>query len=303
MFQNDIIFFQRQYAVESLNTITKMQKMGMPTIAHVDDNVWEIQKNNPAFSTYQGDTMARFQEIMSGAAAVTTSTPYLRELCLKFNPNVHIFRNLVETSFLSPLPREDRDRSDEVRIGWTATPHHHDDYVVISQALKEIAHKYSNVKFVFMGYMPPEAKEMIPAKQLEYYSFVRVEDFYPAFAALDFDIGIAPLTDHPFNWGKTARKAQEYAIFKIPMVLSAVRNYDDWVEEETCLKPHRNRHLGWMQTLSRMIEDVELRKRLATAAYKQVIDNHNIDVFIKERAQVFIDVYERGKNGKTEERK
>lgn len=298
MFKFDLIFFQRQYAVESLNTILKMQNMGVPTIAHVDDNVWDIQKNSPAYSTYKGDTLARFQEIMAGGAAVTTSTNYLKQLCQRFNQNVYIFRNLVECDLISKLPRKDRDKPDEIRIGWTATPHHHDDYVVVSQALKTIASKYKQVKFIFMGYMPEEAKNLIPEKQREYYQFIKVEDFYPCFAALDFDIGIAPLTDHPFNWGKTARKAQEYACLQIPMVLSPVRNYDEWIREETCLKPFKNKYMTWVDCLSRLIEDKELREKLSANAYKKVWDDHDIDKFIPERAQVFLDVFEKVKNGK-----
>jgi len=301
MFSQDIVFFQRQYAVESLNTILKMQQLGFPTIAHVDDNVWDIQKNSPAYSTYQGDTLARFQEIMSGAAAVTTSTPYLKQLCQRYNPNVYIFRNLVEIAKIAPLPRKDRDKPDEIRIGWTATPHHRDDYVVVSKALQDIAKKYKHTKFVFMGYLPPEAKETIPAKQLEYYSFVKVEDFYPAFACLDFDIGIAPLTDHPFNWGKTGRKAQEYATLQIPMVLSPIRNYDEWKYEDTCIKPHRNKYMTWVSELSRLIEDKELRDTLADNAFKQVVNNHDIDKHIGERAQVFTDVIGRVRDGKKEQ--
>jgi glycosyltransferase involved in cell wall biosynthesis len=300
MLSQDIVFFQRQYAVESLNTILRFQQMGHPTIAHVDDNVWQIQRNSPAYSTYQGDVIARFQEIMSGAAAVTTSTEYLRSLCLKFNPNVHIFRNLVEIDEIASYPTPGRDHPEEIRIGWTATPHHHDDYVVVAKALEDIARRFQQVKIVFMGYMPKEAKESIPEKQLEYYQFIKVDDFYPCMAALDLDIGIAPLTDHPFNWGKTGRKAQEYATLRTPMILSPVMTYDEWVHGDTCLKPYKNKYKGWMESLTQMITNKELRAELVEHAFAQVRADHDINKYISERAQVFIDVFKRVKNDKKE---
>lgn len=300
MMKKDLIFFQRQYAVESLNTIKALRRLkesGVASIAHVDDNVWELQPNNPAFSTYMGDTLKRFEEILAEADAVTTSTPYLKSLCIKHNPNTHIFRNLVETE-IERFPSPGRDKPEEIRIGWTSTPHHHDDYITIELALRDVVRKYPQVKLVFMGYIPPSVIKDIPRNRYEYYAFVKTEFFYHSFANLDFDIGIAPLTDHPFNWGKTARKAQEYAILHIPMALANVRTYNEWKHEEVCLKPYRNRYMGWVEVLSRLIESKELRETLANNAYKQVIDNHSIDNYIFERAQVFSDTCERIRNGK-----
>jgi glycosyltransferase involved in cell wall biosynthesis len=285
--QSDVVFFQRQYAVGSLNLIKKLRKCGVATIAHCDDNVWELHATNPAYSTYQGDTVERFNEILAAAHLVTTSTPYLASLCRKYNPNVHIFRNLVDmsiTNLLSP----GRDNPDEIRIGWTGTPHHYDDILLVESALRIVVEKDPRVKLVFMGFQPPHLTEMVPPYRTEFYSFVEPEYFYPALANLDFDIGIAPLVNTPFNWGKTARKAQEYAALKVAMVLSPIRTYEDWVHNETCLKPTRNnKPSDWVDTILELVEDKAKRETLVENAYKFVKENHDIDTYIHERAEVF----------------
>lgn len=285
----DIVQFQRQYAPESLIILRKAKEAGVPTIAHVDDNVWEIPENNPAKKVYQGPTLDRFFYILHEADAITTSTPYLGKLCSKYNRNVHLFRNLMNTDmveFLSP----GRDDPDIVRIGWTTTPHHFDDFPVAEPALKVILGKYPNVKLIFMGWLPAFVQK-VPFDRFEYYEFVDSDAFYFSFANLDFDIGIAPLIESGFNHAKTARKAQEYATFKVPMILANTTTYRDWKHGETCIKPADNSTAGWIRALEWMIEHPKERKKLAENARDQVVRNHNIDKFIWERAATYYKVY------------
>lgn len=289
----EIVQFQRQYAPESLITLRYLKENSTPTIAHVDDNVWDIPENNPAKPTYVGPTLDRFLYILHEANAITTSTVYLGKHCEKYNNEIYIFRNLVERSiedFVAP----GRDNPDEVRIGWHTTPHHFDDFPPVKDALLETVHKYRNVKLVFMGWLP-DAVNSIPFTRFEYYGFVNSDNFYPCLANLDFDIGIAPLVENNFNKGKTARKAQEYAILKIPMILANVSTYKEWSNWDTCVKPTYNEPKDWFKALCWMIEHPKERAKLAERAYQQVLRNHSIDTYIWERAAVYYRVYNKVK--------
>lgn len=287
----DIIVFQRQYAAEALMTIRMLKKQGKVCIFVVDDNVWNIHKTSPAHPYYTGQNLERYNVILSEAHAFWTSTEHLRILGLRFNKNGTVLRNLVEPVFRSFL-RTDRDNPEQVRIGWTGTPHHYADILYIEPALKQIAKKYKDkIKYVFMGYKPPYIHEWMSRWEYEYYDFVPPDAFYPALASLDFDIGIAPLVDNEFNRGKTARKAQEYGLFSIPSILSPCHPYHEWSHGVTCLKPKNNKVDAWVYSLSQMIDNADLRKEIGEAGYKYVMDNHNINKFIVERAQFFYDVY------------
>ncbi len=289
----DIVFFQRQYAAESVHMarlLKQMKEKGIVTIAHIDDNVWELPKSNPAYSTYQGDVIARFEAVIREAHAATTSTPYLKSLVQKHNPNVYIFRNLVEP-IIENFKSSGRDNPDEIRIGWTGTPHHHDDILIVEQALKEICRMYKQVKLVFMGYMPPNISGMVTRDRWEFYEFVPVDGFYACFANLDFDIGIAPLENNRFNWGKTHRKFSEYGILKIPSVMSPIGPYLGLGDLGLTLMPKKNRHIGWIQALRQGIEEKEKTKEMAEKAHQWVMDNQDINKFIFERAQTFYDIH------------
>jgi glycosyltransferase involved in cell wall biosynthesis len=99
------------------------------------------------------------------------------------------------------------------------------------------------------------------------------------------------LLDNGFNWGKTGRKAQEYAILGIPMVLSPVCTYSNWKHGETCIKPETNDTKGWVDALSYLIEDEPRREEIARAAHHFVLENHNIDTWIAEHAAIFYKIY------------
>ena len=294
----DMIFFQRQYAPESILAQRALKAAGMPCIMHVDDNVWEIPKYNPAHSVYQGPLLQRFERMVAEAHAVTTSTEYLASLCKKFNPNVYCFRNLIETGILDFKDKgRDVGARDTVRIGWTGTPHHLDDIILVEQALKEVCRTHPNVRLVFFGFMPPNITSMVPAERIEFYGFVPSESYYLCLAKLDIDIGIAPLCENGFNRGKTARKAQEYGALEVAPVLTPWDTYETWTDGINCVKPKKNRHIEWVKDLNRLVEDVEFRNRIASGARDFVVSNHAIDKYIIERAQTYIEIHERVKRG------
>lgn len=286
----EVLHFQRQYAAESYLIMKQLQANGKPCAFLCDDNVWELPPGNPARGTYeQADIQYRYEEIMRLANAVTTSTPYLGMKCRAFNKNVTIFRNLVDPdirNFISP----GRDKSGQIRIGWTGTPHHKDDAELIDEACLTIIQKYPRVIFVFMGFHPPNTHKY-PIGRVEYYNFVPVDGWYPSLASLDLDIGLVPLIDHPFNWAKTCRKFQEYSVLGVPTIASNVGNYVD-LPNDIVLKVKENLNpKSWVESMAQLVEDREDRITRGEKAYQYILDNHDINKYIHERAQFYYDLY------------
>lgn len=287
----DMVVFQRQYVPEALMYVRKAKDQGKVLVTNVDDDVWHLPPNNPAKVVYTPQVLARYEQVLKEVHAVTASTPYLKKLILPFNSKCYVERNLVEpfyNEFVSP--GRDLNDTNNIRIGWHLTPHHHDDYLIIENVMERINFKYPQVKWIFMGYKVPILNKM-PRHRWEYYDFVPVDAFYPALASLDFDLGIAPLQNNNFNWAKTGRKAQEYAMLGIPMILSPVATYSNWKHNETCFKPDTNTSDGWFNALSYMIENKDKREELARAAYYYVLKNHDINTWIKEHSAIFYKIY------------
>jgi len=287
----DICHFQRQYAPESFIVMKQLQEQGKVCIFLCDDNVWELPSGNPAIGTYQqADVIHRYQSIMSRANAVTTSTPYLVAKCKEHNPNSFMFRNLVDPA-IADMAAPGIDNPDEIRVGWTGTPHHHDDVVLIDEACLEIVQKYPKVKLVFIGYQPPSLFSKYPTRSYEYYNFVPVDAWYTCFANLDIDIGLVPLIDHPFNLAKTCRKFQEFSILSVPTIASPIGNYLDLPKDVVTLIPDNLSPKSWVDTMSYLIEHPEERKIRGQKAYQYILDHHDINRYIFERAQFYYDIY------------
>jgi len=289
----DVIHFQRQYAAESFIIMQRLQEQGKVCVFLCDDNVWELPPSNPARGTYeQADVRYRYETIMKQAHAVCTSTPYLGQKCSAFNKRVNIFRNLVDPEIRTFLaPGRDVDDRNKVRISWFGTPHHHDDVKLINEACLKLIHKYPQVKFIFMGYYPEDLFTKYPTGRWEYYNFVNVDAFYASLASLDIDIGLVPLIDHPFNWAKTCRKFQEYSILGAPTIASPIGNYNLLPKDVVTLVPDNLDPKSWIETLSYFIENKEARLAQGERARQFVIDQHDINTYIYERAQFYYDIY------------
>lgn len=294
----DIITFQRQYLPDILMLIRHLKRNGKVVTTICDDNIWELPRSNPAASVYKGATLTRYNAVLHEVHAVFTSTEYLKGLCLKHNPTVYIQRNLVELDIHNFVrPDKDEDQKDIVRILWHGTPHHHEDIMLVEPALRTITKQYPQVKWIFMGYKPPTIAQWCPPGRYEYYEFVHTQVFYPSIASLDADIGYAPLIGHPFNFGKTARKAQEFAILGIPMILAPIRTYAEWTHNVNCIKPELNTTTKWIEAFATLINmPYEEKVRLATNAYDFVVQNHDIDKFIFERAAAYYQIWNSVKN-------
>ena len=291
----DLVYFQRQYMAEIIMVARRLRSQGKVLVSNVDDDVWNLPDNNPAKGVYTPEVLSRYEILLSEIDATVTSTPYLKKIVLPFNSKCYVERNLVEP-FYNEFVAEGRDKDDEglIRLGWHLTPHHHDDYLLIEKAIDIITKKYPKVKWIFMGYRVPICDKM-PPNRWEFYDFVPTQAFYPALASLDIDLGIAPLIDAPFNWGKTHRKFSEYAIMGIPCILSPVLPYLGLDKEGVALIPKTNDTNGWVEMISYAIEHKEEMEQQAIRAYKWVLTNQSIDLWIAERAAILYDIYNKAK--------
>ena len=107
---------------------------------------------------------------------------------------------------------------------------------------------------------------------------------YPArLAAMELDIAVAPLVDHPFNRAKSALKVLEYGALALPVVASDLEPYreapvsrvgdkpDAWIEALRAIarSPGAGRARG--ETLHQWVETKQTLQ-LQLAAWKSALD-------------------------------
>ena len=160
-----------------------------------------------------------FKHCLRGSDMVTVSTPQLAEQLRPYNENIVVLPNHVDADMLYM----DRPHAPNVTVGWAGGMSHLGDWVPVSDPLRAVLDAYPHVDMHFCGidYSPllKRVCRYTPWKP-------NVWDYYKA---IDFDIGVAPLADTPFNVCKSHIRALEYMALGIPVVASNVPAYNSMV--------------------------------------------------------------------------
>ena len=169
------------------------------------------------------DEMVResYKRCIAMSDLVTVSTEPLAERVRQYNPNVRVLPNCIHGDMLYL----DRPKADRVTIGWAGGMSHLKDWVEIANPLGEVLDYEPDVDMHFVGidYSP-----LLRLKRECRYTPWR-PDVWEYLRGLDFDIGLCPLADIPFNECKSHIKALEYMALGIPVIASDRTAYRDLV--------------------------------------------------------------------------
>ena len=104
------------------------------------------------------------------------------------------------------------------------------------------------------------------------------------------DIGLYPLPDEPWVYGKSGLKALQYMALGIPTVASAVGMNFKVIEDGTSgflVKNDRE----WITTVTRLIDDPALRARVGEASRSRVLNTYSVKVNQPTYLSIFKEVY------------
>jgi len=197
--------------------------------------------------------------------------------------------------------------TDEVRIGWFGSKGHYEDLRMIVPAIKRVLDQFPNAKFVYSGFGGMSSDRLVTEvgwgedvfKEIDRsrreFVIAVPEDLWPMkHRVLDFDIGIAPLIDDPFNHCKTAIKWMEYAMLDTPCVLSPTVYGEHPIKKDFSIVEHgktgfiANTEDEWVEYLSRLVRGINLRTKIGQAAKRKVVEKWNID----NHWQKWVEVYQ-----------
>lgn len=294
---SDIIVMQRPDEPNSVAMAMALREQyDCPLVFEVDDNIYDVAKSSTAYQYwFPGSPLIEIAEmLMREADALTVSTPALVETYKHLNQNIFVlpnFQDLDDWSHIEAPPLQP-DHTPIV-IGWQGSSTHYDDLKLIWKPLKKLLRNYPNVEFHVLGL---NADFLEGHKQVKISTRWAHPSKWPSrLAKLGYDIGIAPVVDRDFNWGKSNIKWQEYSMLGIPTVASKVGEYREIEQGVTGFLASNDNE--WYFHLEQLIKHAELRKKvgenaeryvknhltmkmnvhLYDEAYKQIIDHYNKD--------------------------
>lgn len=194
---------------------------GFPLVYEIDDDPFSVDLVN--WLAYPNFSRTKVLDMIRGCAQladlVTVTTKPLAQVFSAFNDNVVVIPNYIPASLLWV----NRPVREKLVIGWAGGASHSRDLAMIAQVWRDVVDETgARGHFVGMNY----------ANMLRPHGFTFTPwatDVFDYYKLLDFDIGLAPIAEHPFALSKSHIKCLEYAALGIPVVASDCEAYRDFV--------------------------------------------------------------------------
>lgn len=261
---------------ESAAAIWRRLLVGHRLVYETDDDVWTIDEFN--FRSLMEHSMALLdavEQAVRAAHLITVTTDHLAGVVAAHNPTVRVLPNVIDGRLLD-LERQRRDR---LVVGWAGGDSHLRDWQTLAPQLGRFLKRHPQAELHVIGTNFARVFDL-PARLTGW------QDIWPYYRSLDFDIGLAPLADIPFNKSKSPIKAIEYGALGIPIIASAVGPYADYVLDGVTGFLVRAEH-EWGRYLHLLASDPGLREDMGRKAREQAAE-----WTIQQRWTSWAEVYE-----------
>jgi len=243
-------------------------KFSKKVIFDIDDLIFLPNKSqaNSLIAGIKGRTKPIY--LMKKADHVITCTPYLDKFVRKYNQNTTDISSTINT--LKYKPKKDYSiNGRKAVLGWSGSHSTARFLYWLAPVLKKLSEKGVPFKLRVMGdesfHIDGVDIEAIPWKEK-----------YEIEEITNYDIGLYPLPDEEWVYGKSGLKALQYMAAGVPTIASAVgtifRIIDNGIngflvkdEEE------------WINTIQRLVEDESLRERIGKKGCEIVEERFSVD--------------------------
>jgi hypothetical protein len=285
MAECDVVVVQRLMLQGNLHFLQLARSHGLKIIYDLDDDVWDIPKNNPAASFFRSkENVTGLQSCAEWADILTVSTKqlanvvdekwgWLRNVATKKPiPVVHI-DNAVDLNIFQASPIRQYD-DNAVVIGWGGSNTHAGDIALVWNLLPDLLERYSNVYLEFVGHNPPQKIANHPRVKIR--PWCHISEFHGRFATWDWDIVLAPLEQHRFNKSKSSIKMVEAGCIGSPCLAQNIAPYKYFTSFKENLQWLLCDDFDWSKKLHTLITEKDMRRDLGALMYENVKDNFNI---------------------------
>lgn len=296
-FDCDILIMQRYMHMKALDHLKRARKTGQIIIQDVDDWYWGLHKKNAAWYGSHPDhnpeeNINWYREIIEESNGVLASTPFLYEKIVQWNSHTRLHTNYVNVGkFNPPYKHEPKER---IIVGWLGSTRHRSGDLGI---LKPFAHRISSfADFHHTGHVnspnvPTFYSEIgLPPTAVTTHPFVLP---WTMREGLNFDVGIVPLNNIPFNEAKSYIKGLEYAAAGIPFVASKSQQYTQ-LRDEYGIGVVVDKPKDYVAELKKFL-DVDYRVEMAERQ-REAVKQFDVSIGVKrmlEAIQSIVEKYNR----------
>lgn len=291
----DIIYFNYLNSPWGFAAMGAMaRKLGRKIVMDLDDNLWGIREDNPAFSVYHTGSQALrdFTAICNEVDYMTTTNSYLKNMIInstyKRAEKIKVFPNYIDLSlYQHQSPFKNTLNIQLMHHG--STTHFEDlSSQEFIKGIDMIMKEYPNVTVRFVGAFLPKLKELWGMRYETAYGdtdiYKWISEKYPKFMD-EADIIVVPLEENSYTRCKSSIKWIETSAAKKPGVWQAVRQYQEVITGKNGLLAKSEG--DWYTQIKRLIDNPELRRNMGEQAFADTKKDWQIQDHIKDYAEFF----------------
>jgi glycosyltransferase involved in cell wall biosynthesis len=261
--QADVVLIQRDLFPFGPPVLERVLRSLNPKLAYDTDDATYLRPpftpNTPFQRLRRFDKVA---EVVASARWVSVATEPIATWARQFNANVSVVPMAVDLAAYDRVVKP-RRADDSVVLGWGGTAGGLRYLEPLAPVLRKLATRYPILVRVVSGGYARVRLPGVPLQALPWCAATALSDFK------QFDIGLVPLANTEFEAAKFPMKLLQYMALEVPSVSARVGL------AASVIRDGENGSLAsspeeWLDALSRLIEDVALRERIARAGRETV---------------------------------
>jgi len=251
-----------------------LRRYSRKVIYNFDDAIMYSDKNPELYSRSH---FIPFRRSVKLADIVIAGNSYLAEHARKFNARVEVLPTGLDTKAyrVDTKPKNDG----KIRLVWIGSKSTLKYLAEIKPALEEIGSRFDNaiLRIICDDFFDLQNMEV---EKHQWSEETQVIDLATS------DFGLAPLPDNRFTRGKCGFKILQYAAAELPVIASPVGVNAEYVCDGVT-GFHAINTSQWVDKISELIENAELRKRMGREGRAKV-KNFDIDVLGKRLLDLIV---------------
>ncbi|MEO8147863.1 MAG: glycosyltransferase family 4 protein [Bacteroidia bacterium] len=264
----DIIFIQREAFMTGTTFFEKQfKRSGARVVYDFDDAIWhhDVSDANKKFARFKRPE--KTEDIIAMSDLVIAGNQYLFDYAQQFNKNVKVIPTTIDTD--EYVRKKTATEKSKICIGWSGSVTTIKHFNLALNALEKLKEKYGDkIYFKVIG-DSSFVNEKLGIKGITWNRESELEELS------EINIGIMPLPDDEWSKGKCGLKGLQYMALEIAAVMSPIGVNTEIIEDGI------NGFLAktdeeWIEKISMLIEDEELRKKIGKAARQTVVEKYSI---------------------------
>lgn len=257
-------------------------KLNKRMVYDIDDMIFLSHSSQANSFTRWFKSPFRVTRLIRKAKHVITCTPTLDKFVRQFNPNTTDISSTIDTLTYQPSGRYVNEPGKPIILGWSGS-HSTEPYLsALANVLQRVASQ-RQIRLLVIGsgnfQMPGiDVESLVWKRETEVRDLQRI------------DIGLYPLPDTPWIYGKSGLKALQYMALGIPAVATSIgtnfRVIEDGVSGRLV-----NSEDQWVEALIDLIDHPEKRCLLGTAGRERVQKYYSIEANRDTYLAIFDHVY------------